>query len=257
PSKKRSVEIPATLADRTIKLEPAKKAPVVTVETEADRIEEPAEIGIEESLPMATGVELHAQASVVAHKGVVRDSLSSAERSHFADVTLGKFDPERYRDLILESETGFAAATPESSATRSVKADRVSAEVRPRTDTVRAKLYHDESLNAAEQRGKTDSTEVRKQIMTGIAALARGDHEQAQTSLGLAYHRLPPGAQRDDVGLLLARANIQAGRFDEAKSRLQNLATIGSDPERRKLAQQAIAKLDSLRAIPPPDPAPK
>jgi tetratricopeptide (TPR) repeat protein len=125
-------------------------------------------------------------------------------------------------------------------------------------DTLFARRRFGEARDAYQQSLKDDSMNARLHVMVGVASLAQGDYARAKTSLQRAYELLPPGgAQRDDLGLLLARADLLAGLPDEAKNRLRQLAQGTSDSSMKVAAQTAIVKIDSMESLNVPKLIPK
>jgi tetratricopeptide (TPR) repeat protein len=184
-------------------------------------------------------------------------SMPSADFKQIADIALGTFRPEQF--MNLKPQAGIEPGIPSYNLERSPgkKSSGLAAGEVTTADTLFSQRRYDEARDQYEQRMKEDTTNAWLQMMVGVTSLAQGDYARAQTSLQHANALLPPGSRQDEVGLLLVRADLGAGRLDEAKNRLRQLAQGASDSSRKAAAQAAIVRIDSLESLPAPKPTPK
>jgi tetratricopeptide (TPR) repeat protein len=255
-NKKRMMDISAKTA-RTSEPEQPRKSEDTTAERMVGAAEQVAEVQSEIAPPRAAGSEDQVLVPSAQYVQTSGRSFPPADLMQLAETALGTFDPEQYEYPSPTSKAGSSPAIPELARSLDGVAEESSADEVATADALFARRRYGEARDLYERKWKEDSTDVRLQVMAGVASLAQGDNERARTALELAYRRLPSGAQKDDVGLLLARADILAGRLNEARNRLQDFLGVASDPDRKEFAQRAIATMDSFENAHGPKQAPK
>jgi hypothetical protein len=249
--KERAAEISVAEKVQTVRADQPKKS------EDSGAAAQHAGVQSEHAPPIAAAGEDQALTMSARSLQMTTPSFPPADLRQLAETALGTFHPEQYEYPSPANRAGSAAASSELARSPSAKLDQSVSREMAAADTLFARRRYGEARDLYERRWKEDSSDVRLQVMAGVASLAQGDDERAKTSLELAYTLLPEGAQKKDVGLLLTRADILAGRLKEARNRLQNFVGVENDPDLKRFAQSALAQIDSFENLHAPQPAPK
>ena len=248
--------IPRPLADQLAV--PMPEEPVIAAESHVDQTipatEEMVAVPGEADQPMATSV-LIPEAELLQ---AAADTTSAGDFGRMADVALGNFDPYQYQFADQSTRGGRSA---EASEFRAYGVEKSAGKTRRDAGAIADSLFADRRYDEAqiyyEREFTADSTDTRSRIMVGVTLFAKGQPERARTFLIPAYELLPQGTAKDDVGLLIARSDLLAGRLDDARNRLEQITQSASDPSRKTIALRAIGRLDSLRNRRPPPQMPE
>jgi hypothetical protein len=198
----------------------------------------------EERIPVAVNSEVASEGVAVSASEV--QSFRAIDLNQLADLSLGTL-----QTVGLESEVGSSVRGGRPSSEMSARDMSQSLAAIPKekatpTDSQLARGRYPEAKVLYEKSGMEDSISSHNLLMSGIASLKKGEYRQAQTFFESADRILPPSAQKDNLALLLARTNILQGQLSIAKSHLQNILSSSNDPDKKLLAQKAIAQIDSF-----------
>lgn len=198
----------------------------------------------EERIPIAINSEIAAEGAAISASEV--QSFPPADLNQLADLSLGTL-----QTVGLESEVGSSVRGGRPSSEMSARDMSQSLAAIPKekatpADSQLARSHNPEPKVQNDQRWKEDSTSAHSLLMSGIASLNNGEYRQAQTAFESADRMLPQSVQKDELALLLARTNILQGQLSIAKSRLQDMLNSSNDPDKKMLAQKAIAQIDSF-----------